>query len=249
MRRRRLDAGSDGRKHGAGTALFTRQANCSGSRAPSGSSRAADRTSPPRRARCGPVLDELDRLAEVDRLAVLEHARATAAEPSGARPPRAAPSRRRCSRARGGRRRSTRSGHSRDGATGGGGSVKRVERPPARCRRPVDLEERLVESQRPQVVVEVDPDALGLVCPPRRRGASSGASRGRRDAARPRPSSTCRSSGRNGSTHVELGAAHDPEVRVGGRSRVESRLRSRRPAGNPRRRRAAAARSCRCPRG
>ena len=139
-----------------------RQGSCSGSRAPSGSSRAADRTSPPATSQTRVAfLDELDRLAEVDRLPVLERRARPAAEarrpavlerhPVGgvvdvpepvdvgrAERPR---------RARLARRRREREARRRLPSRGGG---------------PVRLEEARVVPQRPQVVVEVDPDALGL---------------------------------------------------------------------------------------
>ena len=84
LRRRRLVAGQRrGGSTAPGRRSSPRQASCSGSRAPSGSSRAADRTSPSTTSQSVVAVDsELDALAEVDRLAVLEHGAQAAAEPS-----------------------------------------------------------------------------------------------------------------------------------------------------------------------
>ena len=144
LRRRRLAArqrrAQARRRH---RALHRRQASCSGWRAPSGSSRAADRTSPSTTSQTRVAVDrELDALAEVDRLAVLER-RACSRPPS--RPATRSSSGAQYAALFTWPSRSmsvTRSGHRATARPCGAGSVEARRGAPARCRLAVDLEER-----------------------------------------------------------------------------------------------------------
>ena len=216
----RWPLGSEGRKHAAGTALFADGRRAArASRAPSGSSRAAERTSPRddepegRRRRANSTCSPRSigcRYSSMARAAAAEapDQASSSGDPVGGVVHMAEPvdvgrtqRPRRCSAPSAGRQLEPRRGA------------------PARRGGAVDREEALAEAQRPQVVVEMDPDALGLDAPPRV-AAQRVAARGRRagDAAAPRLSSTARSRGT--ARHVELGSAHDPDVLVRRQARV-----------------------------
>ena len=118
-----------------------------------------------------------------------------------------------------------RNDHGEPVALPGGGSVKRVGALSSCGRLAVQLEKARVVAQRPQVVVEVDPDALGFDAAAARAGDRVPArSRRPSDAAAPRLELD-RVLGAERVEHAQLRAAHDPHVRVVVEARVEPVLR------------------------